>query len=601
MPLSPPRRIPAHIAPEETTLLSTELEKPVIAGDFVLVDLGKDGWQPGKVIRRVRGLYDINADGRRYVVQISQIIKTEEPKKTIKKSSKLWRLRKQLMSGTSVPAEDLFEESSENEFDEDHGKITKISKARVRFEDYLQYKPEHRYSELRAKKGIGSKPRFLRRDPESPIPKKDPRVSRSPIPKQDLRVSPSPIPKKDPPISPSRTPKQDLLISRSPIPRKYLLRLSRSPTRASRSASSSYGLPPTPRGFAPKKQPRKPLPTFAFPEEKKQLSRSRSPMPRCAAEKAQKKKPMTPLTPSTTPRFTYPQKRNLHSSTHDDDSPSLWQVNLDFFDAMWSESLTPTTTPRKRSPSVARSSTTQFQTPRSVEDVTANLDVVQDADLSEDSSLVRESSISSQLTQYQFPILKTLERGDISPSSSNPDVIVPAFEFTKHEEKAGPSDFHFPIHDTSPKRMDIREIPPNDIPEISSSLTQYQFPTLETPPRRIDLSISMIKRHMPNTLSSSQKEEIDQSSTSSSTLVRLKVRESSPRQQESDDQSSFTGSSGTSETSSSYSSGINNPWITPRRLVNFKNLATDDTLLNTVDKSLIEKLKELRLQYRLIE
>jgi len=234
--------------------------------------------------------------------------------------------------------------------------------------------------------------------------------------------------------------------------------------------------------------------------------------------------------------------------------------------------------------------------------VTANLDVVQDADLSEDSCSVRESDISSHLTQYQFPILKTLERGDdrdISISSSNPDVIVPAFEFPKHEEKARPFDFHFPIHDTSPKRIDIRKIPANVIPEISS---QYEFPTLETPPRRIDLSISMIKRHMSNTLSSSQKEEIDQSSTSSSTLVRLKVREeSSPRQQESDDQSSFTGSTGTSETSSSYSSGINNPWITPRRLVNFQNLATDDTLLNTVDKSLIEKLKELRMQYRLIE
>jgi len=152
MPLSPPRRIPAHIAPEETTLLSTEPEEPVIAGDFVLVDLGKNGWQPGKVIRRVRGLYDVNADGRRYVVQISQIIKTEEPKKKINKNSKLWRLRKQLMSGTSVPAEDLFEESSDNEFDEDHEKKAKIAKARVRFEDYLQYKPEHRYSELRAKK-----------------------------------------------------------------------------------------------------------------------------------------------------------------------------------------------------------------------------------------------------------------------------------------------------------------------------------------------------------------------------------------------------------------------------------------------------------------
>ena len=37
------------------------------------------------------------------------------------------------------------------------GKNAKIAKARVRFEDYLQYKPEHRYSELRAKKGIGSK------------------------------------------------------------------------------------------------------------------------------------------------------------------------------------------------------------------------------------------------------------------------------------------------------------------------------------------------------------------------------------------------------------------------------------------------------------
>jgi len=546
--------------------------KPVIAGDFVLVDLGKKGWQPAKVLKRVRGFYDVKSNGRRYVVQINQMIKTEEPKKTIKKSSKLWRLRKQLMASGTTPVstkEDLFEDSSENELDEDDKKSKEFRKAKVRFEEYLErvsYTPRDDYSEIRAKKGIGSKPRFFRRKPESPMPKKEFRVSLLPIPKTDLRESRS------------RTPDLDQVALRS----STLKQISELALRSSRSSSSSYGLPPTPRGFASKKQPQQNDLPKQLGMRKKNLpttipdSRTPSPGP-----------PLTPITPSPTPRFANPPKRKLKISMRDDDS----LLNYDF-DAMWSGSQTPNTTPRKRSPSVAsvvRSSTVQFQTPRGMEEFTDNSDVLQAEEVSEFSN---QSETSSQLTRYEFPILaipsKTDEVEDISSSSPNQDKFIPQFLF--------------PQHVTSPKEVDTTDFNEMDIPEISSPDNQFQFPSWETPPRTIDLSISILNKQKDSmTFSPSGMQEIDQDSTSSSTLVRLKVlQDPSSQQQDNDDQSSVTGSSCTSESSNSYSP-VHLPWTSPRRFVDLQNLATDDTLLNTVDKSLIEKLKDLRMQYKLIE